>query len=196
MDKKTVTLKQIVEQLKSKKAKDYTYLTFFFLIFSIFIIFAIRPSLVTAFSLRQQRADLAKLDFQYENVVSNIVVNQSTLENLRDKLYLTDDAFPPGALINKLVSDIESAGAANSITYINENIGEVDLVQKTGNKSQAVLINVEATCTFDDLLNFIQGISSQRRLKLIKQLSIAKDTEEASESSQLKVLMQIEGYYL
>lgn len=193
---RTVTLKQIINQLKTKKGKDYTYITIFLLVFSIFIIFAIRPSLVTAFSLRQQRADLAKLDVQYENVVSNIVANQSTLENLRDKLYLTDDALPHGAVINKLVSDIENQATANSVTFINVNIGEVKLVEKSGNKSQSVLINIEALSTFDDLLRFMESISNQRRLKLVKQLSVSRDLQEASESAQLKVIMQIEGYYL
>lgn len=79
--KKIITIRQVLEKLKSKKAKDYTHITIFFLVFSIFIVFAIRPSLVTAFSLRQQREDLERLDTQYENVVSNIVANQSTLED-------------------------------------------------------------------------------------------------------------------
>lgn len=195
MDKPS-PIKDILKQLKSKKAKDYTFISFFFLIFSIFIIFAIRPSLVTAISLRQQREYLQKLDTQYESVVSNIVANQSTLENIRDELYLITDALPSGALINKLVSDIEDEGKINSINFLSVNIGEVNLVQKTKGKAQSVAINIEATSTFDNLLKFIQGLSNQRRLKLIKQLSISKDNEGSSGSAQLKILMQIEGYYL
>ncbi len=189
-------IKTILKKLQSKKAKDYTFISLFFLIFSIFIIFAIRPSLVTAISLRQQREDLQKLDDQYEKVVSNIVANQTTLENIRDKLYLTNAALPSGALINKLVSDIENAGKTNSINFITIKIAEVDLVQKTTDKAQSVVVNIEAASTFDNLLKFIHDLSNQRRLKLIKQLSISKDDRQSSGSGQLNILMQIEGYYL
>lgn len=195
MDKSSAA-KNILKQLKSKKVKDYTFISLFFLIFSIFIVFAIRPSLITAIALRQQREDLQKLDAQYESVVSNIVANQSTLENIRDGLYLINDALPTGALINKLISDIENEGRTDEINFIRVEVGEVNLVQKTKDKPQSAVINIEATCSFENLLKFVQGLSNQRRLKLIKQLSISKDIEQSSESAQLKVLMQIEGYYL
>ncbi len=195
MDKSSAA-KDLIKQLKSKKAKDYTFITLFFLIFSIFIIFAIRPSLITAISLRQQRNDLEKLDAQYESVVANIVANQSTLENIRDGLYLINDALPTGALINKLVSDIESEGKTDSINFVKVDIGEVNLIQKIRDKPQSAVINIEATCTFENLLKFVQGLSNQRRLKLIKQFTISRDNQAASTSANLKVLMQIEGYYL
>lgn len=193
---KSGAAKNILKQLKSKKVKDYTFISLFFLIFSVFIVFAIRPSLITAIALRQQREDLQKLDTQYESVVSNIVANQSTLENIRDGLYLINDALPTGALINKLISDIENEGKADVINFIRVDVGEVNLVQKTTDKAQSVVINIEATSSFEDLLKFVQGLSNQRRLKLIKQLSIYRDSEQSSESGQLKILMQIEGYYL
>lgn len=195
MDKSSAA-KNILEQLKSKKVKDYTFISLFFLIFSIFIVFAIRPSLITAIALNQQREDLQKLDAKYENVVSNIVSNQSTLENIRDELYLINDSLPSGALINKLISDIESEGRTDSINFVKVDVGEVNLVQKTTDESQSVVINIEATSSFENLLKFVQGLSNQRRLKLIKQLSISRDNDQSSESAQLKVLMQIEGYYL
>ncbi len=189
-------IRKILKTFQSNKVKDYTFISFFFLIFSVFVIFAIRPSLVTAISLRQQFKDLEVINLKYEKVVSNIVANQATLENARDRLYLIDAALPDSALINKLVSDIERAGNENSITFINLNVGEVNLVQKAGNKSQAVTINIEAACTFDNLLKFMQNLSNQRRLKMVKQLSISRDTGGSSESAQLKVIMEIKGFYL
>ncbi len=195
MDKPRAVI-NLLNKLRSKKGKDYTYITVFFLIFSIFIIFAIRPSLTTAISLRQQYNDLQRLNDQYEQVVSNIVVNQATLENARDQLYLINDAMPDSPTINKLISDIEKAGSDNSINFSDITIGEVNLVQTAGQRTQQIVINVNATTTFDNLMNFIKDLSKQRRLKYVKQLSIAREVEESSQSSQLKVLMEIDGYYL
>lgn len=196
MEKPNTIKENVLKQFRTQKAKDYTFSSLFFLIFSVFIIFAIRPSLVTAISLNQQLRELKKIDSQYENVVSNIVVNQSEIESNRDKLYLIGQAMPSRALINKLVSDVENEGRADSINFVNLNIIEVNLIQQTKGAPESVIINVEAISTFDNLQKFMRGLSNQRRLKVIKKLSISRDTEISTESSELKVLMQIEGFYL
>ncbi|GAB4219079.1 MAG: hypothetical protein Fur009_3420 [Candidatus Microgenomates bacterium] len=44
-----------LKNIFTKKVQDYTYVILFLLIFSIFIIFAINPSLKTAFSLTKEK---------------------------------------------------------------------------------------------------------------------------------------------
>ena len=196
MKKSSSTIKELLKQFSSKKARDYGSLALFFIIFSTFIIFAIRPSLTTALTLAQKQKDLVKLDSEYESIVSSVVSNQAQLENVRDQLYLLADAMPNSPQINTLIKDIENEGQADSVAVNNVNIGEINLIQKSKNTLQPLLINVQLTCTFDNLIKFIQGVSNQRRLKTIKQLSISKDLTSSSQSAQLKVTMQLEGYSL
>ena len=56
-----ILLKSIFE----KKSGDNIYVIFFLLIFSIFIVFAIKPSLMTAYSLKKEEIDLTKIDQVY-----------------------------------------------------------------------------------------------------------------------------------
>ncbi len=108
MKKSSSTIKELLKQFSSKKARDYGSLALFFIIFSTFIIFAIRPSLTTALTLAQKQKDLVKLDSEYESIVSSVVSNQAQLENVRDQLYLLADAMPNSPQINTLIKDIEN----------------------------------------------------------------------------------------
>ena len=57
--------KKILELLKQKQVQDYTFSIAFFLVFSFFVIFAIRPNLITAFSLQKELEELKLLMEKY-----------------------------------------------------------------------------------------------------------------------------------
>src|SRR3990167_863968 len=72
IDKKTSIIDEaILEQKKFSEMVDYFFVIFFLLIFSVFIIFAIKPSLITAYSLKKEEIDLTKIDKVYEEKISN-----------------------------------------------------------------------------------------------------------------------------
>jgi len=50
--------KKIIALLGERKVQDYTFNALFFLIFSFFLIFAIRPNVVTVFTLQQEFQEL------------------------------------------------------------------------------------------------------------------------------------------
>jgi len=54
---------------------------------------------------------------------------------------------------------------------------------------------VEGSINFDNLVKFTDALKSQRRLKTVDKMIINRDIE-STESSQLKVVMTINGYYL
>lgn len=197
MDKSSI-VSGFRKQFSSKKTQEYTYLTFFFIMFSVFLIFAIRPSLTTAINLQQQEKDLTIVDNKYEELITSIVDNQASLERVRDQLPLLNQALPRSPEITKVVQDIEAAGSSSSLSFQNISIGETNLVQTDTNSVKPLVVNVQATGDFPSLIQFIQDLSSQRRLKTIKQLAITNgaSTGVATGSGQLQFTMQIEGYYL
>jgi len=81
-------LSNILKSIFVKNTGNYVSVIFFLLIFSIFIIFAIRPSLTTAFSLKKEELDLKKVDKIYEEQISNIVSIQTQIEENREDLPL------------------------------------------------------------------------------------------------------------
>ncbi len=195
MDKQTL-LKKLFKQMNTKRAKDYTFASLFFIVFSIFVFFAIRPSLVTAFTLKKQEEDLSKVDASYEAVISRIVTIQSSMETYRDDLHLFSEAVPSSPNLNRLIRDIEDAAATSSVSIDKFSAGEVKLVDKSGTMLNSTPFTVEATASFENLLQSIEELYSQRRLKRINKFRISRSKADASDSASLKFQVEVEGYYL
>ncbi len=188
---------QITKKIFSKKTRDYTFTILFFVIFSLFILFAIKPSLTTAASLKREEEDLKKIDALYENQILNIAKVQSLVENNREDLHLLTDAISDHPQVNKMIDDIQRASNKNSFTIKKANIDEVNLLDTKNKKLQTLHLTIEGSSDFDTLMKFIQALSNQRRLKTVQKMVVSKSQEDqASLSAQLKVIMDIEVYYL
>lgn len=185
-----VVLKSVFE----KKSGDYIFIVFFLLIFSIFIIFAIKPSLTTAYSLKKEEKDLTKIDKVYEEKISSISLIQSLMEENRDNLPLLNQSISEQPEVNKIIEDIKKIADKNFITINKASIVDINLSQ-TNKEKQNVKLKMETTANFENLRQFIADIFSQRRLKLINDLSINRD-KESSGSGNLKVNLTIDGYFL
>lgn len=189
MDKK-ILLKSIF----TEKVKDYTFAILFFLVFSIFIIFAINPSLKTAFSLKKQEKDLTKVDSIYEQKIINIADIQNQVEENRDDLPLFNQAISQYPEVNKMIDDVKTIADKNSFFIAKANISDINLKQTT-KQLDKVRLNIEGKTTFNNLISFIDDLFDQRRLKIISNLKISKD-KDSTDSGQLKVFLVIDGFYL
>ena len=190
-------IKKLVEQVVTKKTKDYTYIVIFFLIFSFFIFFAIRPSLITALSLAAEENQLNKTNASYEADIVNILSLQNALQNYQDRLYLLADSLPDKPQLNKILTDIEQNGEKNSVVITKMNFNEVALTRKQTTDLHTVEVNIQAATTYENLLSFIEDLSNQRRIKSIDKIDILKDSNDvASSSKDLNVSIKILGYYL
>lgn len=178
----------------TEKVKDYTFTILFFLVFSVFIIFAISPSLRTAFSLKKQEQDLNKVHNIYEQKIINIVDIQNQIEENRDNLFLINQAISQYPEVNKMVDDVKTIADKNSFLIAKANISDINLKQTT-KQVDKVRLNIEGKTTFDNLTNFINDLFAQRRLKMISNLKISKD-KDSTDSGQLKVFLIIDGFYL
>jgi Tfp pilus assembly protein PilO len=181
----------------SKKTTDYTFAVLFLLIFSMFIIFAIRPSLSTAFSLQKEEKDLIKVDKLYEDKIITIAQVQALIEENRNDLPLLYQAITTFPQVNKMFDDIKQAADSNSFIIKKANIGEVNLFESNKKSLQTIKVTIEGESKFEDFTKFSQSIFNQRRLKMIKNVKITnKNDMIASGSGQLKIQLDIDGYYL
>lgn len=194
---KSIILKKVLQNLLSNKTKDYTYLSIFFIVFSIFIFFAIRPSLVTAFSLKKEEKDLKRVNELYDKTIENVVANQALLEEMRDKILLLSQALSDGPNINKVLNDVQKAALDSSVVLSNLSIQEVGLVEPQTKSSRSFVIRLETKTDFEKATDFIKVLKDQRRLKNIKVFSIgvAKDST-STQSASLEINMEVEGFYL
>jgi Tfp pilus assembly protein PilO len=193
MDKQSLVKKL----LGKKEAKDYSYAFLFLVISSFFAVFAIKPALSIAFSLKREAADLDHINVLYENNLTKLVDVQTSLEKVRDKTYLLDLAAPKMPETKTLIDDIKQSASSEGILISKLSLSDVDL--KNESKSQdlkKISINMETKSNFTAVNKFIHKITDQKRIKTVRSLKILSDEAVASGSSQLRIVMEIEGFYL
>lgn len=187
----------ISHKLFREKDKDYTYAIVFFLIFSFFILFAIKPSISTAFSLSKKLEDLKRVDGLYEKQVTQIIRAQSKLENLRDSYPLLEEAFPKAVQLSKVIEEIKSSAQKNNLNITKISINNINLmVDPNTQKTNTFSANLEIEGKFSNLISLIEEIKNQRRLKSIKNLITNRSDTMSSDSAKLKISIETEGYYL
>lgn len=189
------SFKHLIASLNQKKTKDYTFATLFFVIFSIFIFFAIKPSLSTAINLSKQETELLAIDKKYELLIGQIVQIQSALEGVRDRLYLVDEALPAQPYLNVVMSDIQISAKKNNVAIRNFNVQKINLIEPKKDEFRSIVVNLDLGSSFDDYIRFERDLIQQRRLKNIKSVTIDREAQ-GSESATLHIKAEIEGYYL
>ncbi len=186
--------KNPLKTIFNQKTQDFSFAILFFVVFSVFIIFAISPSLRTAFSLKKEESDLTKVDNLYEAKIMNIAEIQNQVEENRDDLPFLNQAISRNPEVNKMFDDVKTIADKNSFTITKANIADVNLRQTT-KKIDKLRLNIEGKTNFENLLTFMNDLFSQRRLKMVNNLSISQDKDSTS-SSQLNVVLTVDGYYL
>lgn len=187
----------LLKNLSKRKTKDYTYVITFFLVFSFFIIFAIRPSINTAMFLRKNIEEMKKADTVYDKEINKIIKLQKQLESIRDDLYLLSDAIPETSKTIDIINNLKDAVVSNNLDLMNMDMSEVYLKEKTSDKKTKKLsINMAIHGDFKGLLSFINTIGNQRRLKVINSVVIDRESAVSSGSANIKVNLNLEGYYL
>lgn len=187
----------IKRQLLVKKATDYSYTMLFFMSFAFFTFFVIRPNILTILSLQEEAGRLHILDTSYENVINKIVTIQTFLQENGQDLYLLDEALPTLPQINKLVVDTQFSASNSGMAISTMSINKVDLrnTEKKTNRKM-IKITLEGGADFMQSKDFISHVVNDRRLKMIQQITFDQDDKKSSASGNLKLLLEVEGYYL
>lgn len=192
MDKQT-----ILSALRNQKTKDYSLVIIFFLVFSFFIFFAIRPNILTIFSLQKEREELKKVDANYEDVIMSIVQTQTLLEQYRDKLGYLDDSLPLAPQVNKVVDDIRQSASQSGTILSQMQVSTLSLKEDADiDKLQFFELSMSTPSDFGDIKSFVDILIAQRRLKVLKRIIMNKSNPESTQSGQLGTQLQIDNYYL
>lgn len=192
-----INKESLLKKLFAQRNRNYTYTIFFFLIFSFFIIFAIRPSLNTAFSLGKKLDDLKRIDQVYETEILKVIDIQNKLVLVRDDLGLLSESIPKSARVNKILNDLKAISEKNNLDLDTMNIGNVSLKESKSNDNlYTIELNFNLAGRFQDLMNFTKDLNDQRRLKVIKNLTINRLDALSSDSARINITSELEGYYL
>ncbi|NTU72627.1 hypothetical protein HGB07_00400 [Candidatus Roizmanbacteria bacterium] len=186
-----------LRHLIGRRVKDYSFTIGFFVVFSFFLFFAIRPNLVTVFRLQKELADLRKVDSSYENVIMNIVNTQTILEANRDKFYLLDDAMPNRPRVNEVVDDIRNSASIAGVVFKKIDISEVNLKEDSDKSHlKSYIVQLDAASDFNAVKKMMDQLLLDRRLKMIKEVAFSRDIETGTQSADIRIDLQVEGFYL
>lgn len=211
--------KKIVQLLQNKKTQNYTFNTIFFIIFSIFVVFAIRPNITTAFTLRKELQNLKLENRQLDAQILKIVELQSVAEAYRNELSLLEEALPSSPQVAKVIDDVRNSasGSAMLIDSIRaeeillqddgsiapENEQEntetvIDTSLANGTPLQTFVVHMQVESTEDGIRTFLTSLLGQRRVKTLYSVEIVSVNEEASQiyEDSYTVTFVINGYYL
>ena len=185
------------EQLLNKKIFDYTFIVAFFLILSFFIFFAIKPNLETAFKLQKELGELKQIDTNYNQAIDTIIRIQSAIEQNRDRLPLLEEALPDKPLVNTVVADIQRSASDSGLPIKSLNVIEVPVTNNTKDKlMKQFIVKFDTDTDFNAAHAFVASFLTQRRLKLINELTLIDNPRVSSGSARLSVSFQVESYYL
>lgn len=186
-----------LRKLITQRTKDYSYAIAFFFTFSFFVLFVIRPNLVNVFGSFAQIEELKKVENVYDEQIKTILLIQADMEQYRPQLELVNQAVPSTPVVNKVISDLTLAAEKHAIGIDTLEVQDINLKSANERQIEAIKVAMECRGTFEEIHNFLTEMRLQRRLKSVKELVIARDLENvATDSADLVIKMQIEGYYL
>ena len=188
---------KLLQLLSNKEVRKYGFDIAFFVIFSFFLIFAIRPNLITAFSLQKELQDLKIQNKESEAVILQVVNYQSTLEEYRDKIPLLDQAVPSTPTIAQVVDEIRKSASDSGILLHAVSVESIDLKgeQESEVKTQqsdaidSFTVSVNGSASINGANVFLDKLMNQRRLKKIDSVTL---TQEENGSTSIVIII----YYL
>lgn len=192
----------LLQLLNRKEVREYGFDITFFIIFSFFLIFAIRPNLITAFSLQKELQDLKIKNKESEAVILQVVNYQSTLEEYRDKIPLLDQAVPSNPTVAQVVDEVRRSASESGILIDTVSVESIDLKGSSANDDQVVIevkevdpainsfsVTVNGSASMHEVSAFLDKLMNQRRLKKIDSVSV---TQNESGSTTIVIII----YYL
>jgi Tfp pilus assembly protein PilO len=184
--------KKLIALLQGSIKKDYTYNFFFFIVFALLIMMAIRPNLITAFNLQRELQELKLKDNLSEEKILKIVAYQTTMQQYRDALNDLDTAIPKSPKLAQIVTDLRNASINANVPLNSLSIQSVQFIKDSkGQEALSIEANIETSGGLSNLGALINSIYNQLRLKTVDKISI-----NSSDGTTYNFNILIKSYFL
>ena len=189
--------KTFASRVKSKKSVSYFTITLSLLSLSFFGLFAIRPTLITGFSLMKNVSDQKKLNVDYENKITSVIRAQSEYELIRNNLPLIERAIPDRAQFQSLAYSLEEIAQQSELVINQLQIDGVPVsAEKPSDTLKEYKFNLMANGSFESAFSFITHLINLRRIVTIQSLELIQDSNaESTESGSIRLTLKGNTYY-
>lgn len=190
------------------KNRAYTTTILSFLVVSLFLWYAIRPTVQTILSLRREIQDSEGVNKQMEDKISALVEAQALYQQVGDRLHLIDEAMPKGPeeipfllQLQRIASNSGAiiSGIQASQTSIENTDATVPGALRNNNPEiQPSKITISVDGRYASLQSFLESLLNMRRLVSITSFSLVPnglDSRAATQSSdpQIRLLMKLDA---
>lgn len=197
---------KVLEPLLTKpQNRVYTATILSFLVVSLFLWYAVRPTLQTILSLRREIIDNIEVSKLMEEKISALVQAQATYQDIQADLPLLDQALPETPEPISALLALKSLATATNASISGVQLPKVDLDNSTASLSAntspsqtphtIITLNVDGTYT--TMKAFLDGIMNLRRIMAIHSLFISSSTDTTSSTSDptLSLVLKLEIYH-
>lgn len=200
--------------IKKPQNRVYTATILSFLVISLFLWYAVKPTMQTIITLRREIKDNREISKQMEEKISALVQAQAAYQSISQELYILSEAVPRDPdPVNALIS-IRNLAEKTGITVTSLQVPEVMLEGTTASQSatpgtaslpgdpQPVPFTMSLEGTYETMASFLSELVSMRRIMTIKKISIEPTAgtsvnEDASIlEPQLRIILDLQTYYL
>jgi Tfp pilus assembly protein PilO len=201
--------------LKRKSSRMYTSVIFSFLAVSLFSWYAVRPTIQTILRLRREIQDNIVINKQMEDKISALIEAQAFYQEIQPFLPAVNQALPPDPDAVPLVIQLRNLASASGVLIMSLQPAATPLLGSTtdetttpktpvvNTKQQAYDISVSVQGPYTNVLSYLQGLLTMRRIVTITGVAVTpvEKIKTASSSATavtnaLQLAIRLKSYYL
>jgi len=179
-----------------KKARTYTGVVFSIFTVIFFLYFAIKPTLVTITGLFKEIQDQRQVAEKLQDKINSLNQAQMEYSLIENDLYLVDQALPTDPQVSSLVKEIEALARQSGVSLEGFRVDKTQLKGESslGTTSQ-INLNINVNGEYKNLKDFLNSLSSLRRVILVKSFSF-KSAKTESQTLTLGLGLAADAHYL
>lgn len=189
--------------LAKEEVKAYTMAVLSLFAVSFFTLFAIKPTLVTFFSLTRQIEDSQQLDQKLEDKINMLLKAQEEYQKHKNSLALVDQAVPQDAQFTALIKKVEGLSEEHETSLDSLKVEGFDFIESEEGEEQKTKTEPEGPLSFnfiftisgnfDKTESFIKKLINIRRIVALKNL---KMTASKDSDNTISLDSQAKAFYL
>lgn len=164
---------------QKKQVKVYTEIVLSILMVAFFGFFAIRPTLVTISGLFKEIKDKKEIVTQMDQKINNLSKAQANYNQVKNRLYLVDEALPQDPALSLLIKQVESLARVSSVNLESVKFNKTNLQGETGKEeAQEVTFSLAFSGDYKNLKQFLNSLDTLRRVILVESFAFKSQTEK------------------
>lgn len=184
---------QLLPDFKAEKTQKFTTLILTFFALSFFGLFAINPTLSTIAELNKQLEDNKIIDEKLAQKISNITTLQQKYVALQPDLPIIFASIPKSPEIPLFVAQIQATAVNSNTTLETLQTFPVDVNKNPAQRQfSSYSFALTADGNYNDLSNFLSGLSSMQRIVEIDIISL---TRKSGVSNSLQLTLKGKTFF-